>query len=178
MNSRLLLTMVVLLAAPAFAQVERAGGASATFSGKGPAGFKLEGKSEQVSVKDDGKTVAISVPLATLKTGIDLRDRHMREKYLEVEKYPDAVLQVPWSAIQLPADGQTSTQTVPGKMTLHGKTHDVSVTYTLKRTGETYDASGKVPLNLKDYDILLPNYLGVTVKPEIDTLTTFQFKKK
>lgn len=178
MNSRLLLTMMVLLASPALAQVERAGGASATFSGKGPGGFKLEGKTEQVSLKDDGKTVTIVVPLGTLKTGIDLRDRHMREKYLEVEKYPDAVLEVPWSAIQLPADGQTSTQTVPGKMTLHGKTHDVSVTYTLKRAGDAYDASGKVPLNLKDYDINLPNYLGVTVKPEIETLTSFQFKKK
>ena len=178
MNSRMLLTMVVLLAAPALAQVERTGGASSTFSGKGPGGFKLEGTTDQVSLKDDGKTVSISVPLSTLKTGIDLRDRHMREKYLEVEKYPNAVLEVAWAAVQLPADGQTSTQTVPGKMTVHGKTHDVSVTYTLKRTGDTYDASGKVPLNLKDYDIILPNYLGVTVKPEIDTLTTFQFKKK
>jgi polyisoprenoid-binding protein YceI len=178
MSSKILLTLMMLLATPAFAQVERSGAASTTFFGKGPAGFKLEGKTEEVTLKDDGKTVSISVPLSTLKTGIDLRDRHMREKYLEVEKYPNAVLDVPWSAIQLPAEGQTTTQTVPGKMSLHGKTRDVSVTYTLKRTGDTYAATGSVPLNLKDFDINLPNYLGVTVKPDIETSTSFQFKKK
>lgn len=178
MRSKILLTLMVLVATPVLADLERSGPASATFSGKGPAGFKLEGKTEEVTLKDDGKTVVISVPLATLKTGIDLRDRHMREKYLEVEKFPHAVLEVLWSAIQLPEEGKTTTQTVPGKMTLHGKTKDVSVTYTLKRTGDAYEASGKLPLNLKDFDIILPNYLGVTVKPDIETLTSFQFKKK
>jgi polyisoprenoid-binding protein YceI len=178
MSSKILLTMLVLLSTPVLAQVERSGVASATFSGKGPAGFKLEGKTEEVSLLDDGKKVVISVPLATLKTGIDLRDRHMREKYLEVDKFPNAVLEVLWSVIHLPTDGQTSTQTVPGKMTLHGKTRDVSVTYTLKRVGEAFEASGTLPLNLKDFDIILPNYLGVTVKPDIETLTSFQFKKK
>ncbi|MET0403945.1 MAG: YceI family protein [Cystobacter sp.] len=178
MNSKALLTLMMVLATPAFAEVERSGTASATFSGKGPAGFKMEGKTEEVTVKDDGKTVAISVPLTTLKTGIELRDRHMREKYLEVDKFPHAVLEVPWSAIKLPEDGKTTTQTVPGKMSLHGKTRDVSVTYTVKCAGDTYAANGTVPLNLKDFDIILPNYLGVTVKPDIDTATSFQFKKK
>lgn len=177
MNGKSLLTLALLLATPALAGVERTGAASATFTGKGPAGFKLEGTTTELTVKDDGKQVVFTLPLATLKTGIDLRDKHMREKYLETDKYPNAELAVDWSTIKLPAKGETSTQTVPGKMSLHGKTHDVSVTYTVKNTGDVYETSGTVPLNLKDYDVNIPSYLGVTVKPDIETATSFSFKK-
>ena len=177
MRLKTLLMTVLLLATPSLAGVERTGAANATFTGKGPAGFKLEGKTDQLSIKEEGDKVLFSLPLSTLKTGIDLRDTHMREKYLQVDKYPNLVLEVPWSAIKLPEDGQTATQTVPGKMTLHGQTKDVSVTYTVKRTGDVYETSGKVPLNLKDFGVDIPSYLGVTVKPDIETLTTFSFKK-
>ncbi len=171
------LMVAMLFASPALAGVERSGDASAMFSGKGPAGFKLEGKTNEVTIKDQGEKVIFTVPLATLKTGIDLRDRHMHEKYLEVAKYPDAVLEVLWSVIKLPENGQTLTQTTNGKMTIHGKTKEVPVTYTVKRNGDVYEASGKVPLNLKDFDINVPNYLGVTVKPDIETAVSFNFKK-
>ena len=177
MRFKTLLMTALLVATPSLAGVERTGDANATFTGKGPAGFKLEGKTDQLTLKDDGQKVTFTLPLATLKTGIDLRDSHMRDKYLEVAKYPDLVLEVPWSAIQLPEDGKTVTQTVPGKLTLHGQTKDVSVTYTVKRVGDVYETSGKMPLNLKAHGVDIPNYMGVTVKPDIETLTTFSFKK-
>src|SRR5438132_5755067 len=107
MTRNLLATLVVALSFSAFAAVSKSGDANVTFSGKGPAGFKIEGKTAELTVKDDGKAVTFVVPLATLKTGIDLRDRHMREKYLETDKYPNAVLEVPWSAIKLPEDGKS-----------------------------------------------------------------------
>jgi polyisoprenoid-binding protein YceI len=170
-------TMSMLLATPALAGVERTGAATALFNGKGPGGFKLEGKTDELTLKDDGKTVTFTVPLANLKTGIDLRDRHMREKYLQVDQYPNIVLEVPWSEIKLPEPGQSVTQTLKGKLTLHGQTKEVPVEYTVKRNGEVYEAVGKMPLNLKDYGVEVPGYMGVTVKPDIDTTTTFNFKK-
>ncbi|MFY0567448.1 YceI family protein [Archangium lansingense] len=168
----------LLTALPAMAQVERVGDATARFNGKGPGGFKLEGTTHELSIKDDGQTVTYVVPLATLKTGIDLRDRHMREKYLQTDKYPDAVLVVPWSAIRLPESGQAVTQTVTGQLSLHGKTKDVPVTYTVRRNGEVYETTGSVPLNIKDFGIDIPSYLGVTVKPDIETSVAFSFKRK
>jgi polyisoprenoid-binding protein YceI len=168
----------LLAALPAMAQVERVGDATATFNGKGPGGFKLEGKTNELSIKDDGQTVTYVVPLASLKTGIDLRDRHMREKYLQTDKYPDAVLVVPWSGIRLPESGQAVTQTVTGQMSLHGRTKDVPVTYTVRKKGDVYETTGRVPLNIKDFGIDIPSYLGVTVKPDIETSVAFSFKRK
>jgi polyisoprenoid-binding protein YceI len=178
MTLRHILALGLLLALPAMAAVERVGGATATFTGKGPGGFKLEGKTNELSIQDDGQKVTFVVPLATLKTGIALRDRHMREKYLQTDKYPEAVLVVPWSNIRLPEDGQSVTQTVTGQMTLHGKTKDVPVTYTVRKNGEVYATTGKVPLNIKDFGIDIPGYMGVTVKPDIQTAVAFDFKRK
>jgi polyisoprenoid-binding protein YceI len=173
----LLLTLAALVSLPAHAAAEKKGESSATFTGKGPAGFKLEGKTTDLELEDDGKLLRIVVPLANLKTGIDLRDRHMREKYLEVEKYPDAVLEVPWSDIQLPEDGQTTTAKGKGKMTLHGKTQQVPFTYTVQRKGNDYQVTGNTPLNIKAFGIDIPSYMGVTVKPDIETVVSFTATK-
>ena len=36
------------------------------------------------------KAEHVVIPLTTLTSGIDVRDEHMKNKYLEVQKYPDA----------------------------------------------------------------------------------------
>lgn len=170
-----MLTLLLVLSSAAVAAVNQTGPAAASFTGKGPAGFKLEGKSDQVIVKQDGTRVAVSVPLATLDTGIDLRNRHMREKYLETDKYPNATLVVDRASIKLPADGASVQGSATGQMTIHGKTKPVTFQYVIRREGGVYVAEGKVPLNIKDFDINIPSYLGVTVKPDIETAVTFRF---
>src|SRR5678815_2540115 len=92
-----LLLALPLLAAPA----RVTGEPSAGFHGRGPGGFSLNGRTNQLRIEDDGTTLRVIVPLAGLQTGIALRDRHMREKYLEVEKYPDAVLELPLPLIHI-----------------------------------------------------------------------------
>src|SRR5208283_6245359 len=53
------------------------------FVASGPAGMKIEGTTSDLDLADQGETIVITVPLANLSTGIGLRDRHMKEKYLE-----------------------------------------------------------------------------------------------
>ena len=164
----------LLLAVPLLAAATRlTGEPSAGFHGRGPGGFGVDGKTNQLRIDDDGTTLKITVPLANLDTGIGLRNKHMREKYLQVDRYPDAVLEVPWSGVKLPGDGQTGEGTAPGKMTLHGKTKDVQVKYRIVRTATRYQVTGNVPLNLKDYDIEVPSYMGVTVQPDIEASASF-----
>ena len=43
--------------------------------------------------------------------------------------------------------------------------------------GDTYQVTGTVPLNMKDFDINVPSYLGQTVKPDIETTVSFSCKK-
>lgn len=155
------------------AKLQGASGPAVTFTAVGPAGLKIEGKSSELSVVDDATNVAITVPLANLKTGIDLRDKHMREKYLEVQKYPNADLQVTRASLKFPADGAESNGDAQGVMKIHGQSRPVTFHYSAKRGGTKLDVSGTVNLNINDFGIQVPSYLGVTVKPEIQVAVRF-----
>jgi polyisoprenoid-binding protein YceI len=148
--------------------------AHVSFEAAGPAGMKIEGTTTDLTVTDDGTNVVITVPLANLTTGIGLRDHHMKEKYLEIQKYPAAVLTIPRGTLKWPAsDGQASAD-VPGTMQLHGQTRPVTVHYDVKSEGPALKASGKVHINMNDFGITVPVYLGVTVKPEVDVNASFR----
>src|SRR3954464_3529267 len=76
---------------------------------------------------------AVKVDLQTLATGIGLRDRHMRENYLEVSKGPDfAVATIEQIRIER-LDGKT---TFSGTLLLHGQKKAVSGTAELRQQGD------------------------------------------
>ncbi len=150
-----------------FAALQASGG-SATFDASGPAGFHIQGKTSDVTVAESGGNVTVNVGLANLDTGIDVRNRHMRDKYLEVQKFPAATLVVARSALKVPADGQASDGSASGTMTIHGQSHPVSFTYKAKQDHGSFDVSGSVHIDMKEYGINVPSYLGITVKPGID----------
>lgn len=156
---------VAALASPSDARV--------SFQASGPAGLKIEGTTPDLKVSEDSGTIAIDVPLANLNTGIALRDRHMREKYLEVAKYPSATLLVARSALKLPAAGGSMEGDVPGTLKLHGQSHAVTVHYDAKGDAAGFSAHGKFRVNMNDYGITVPTYLGVTVKPDVDVAASF-----
>lgn len=153
---------------PAHAAFGRAREGAVSFFAKGPAGLKIEGKTSEISVSEQAGKVHFVVPLANLDTGISLRNKHMREKYLEVAKYPNAELVVDRGALKLPDDGKDTAGAVSGSMSIHGKTQPVKVTYKVHRSGATYQFEGSVPLDIGKFGIDIPSYAGVTVKPDID----------
>lgn len=162
-----------LLPMVADAQFVRSGEPDVAFTAAGPAGLKFDGKSSQLAVSESANTLTVTVPLAAFKTGIDLRDKHMKEKYLEVQKYPQAELSVARSALKIPAVGQEASQEADGKLSLHGQTHPIKFQYQAKRNGDSFAVHGTMRLNMKDYGIDVPSYLGVTVKPDIDVAVKF-----
>ena len=138
------------------------------FIAKGPGGINIVGESSQLNVSDDGQQLVFSAPLSPLKSGIELRDKHMKEKYLEVQKYPNAELRVARNALVFPAAGKEADAKVSVELTLHGHKKQESVQYSAKRDASGYAVSASIRINIKDYAIEVPSYLGVSVKPEVD----------
>ncbi len=110
-------------------------------------------------------TGELSIDLATIDTGISLRNQHLREKYLEVKKgkgFDKAVL----SEIQLAdAAGEAFEGRTPftGKLLLHGVQHPVDGTAEIRREGPGRRVRAEFPLQLTDFAIAPPLYLGVGV---------------
>lgn len=169
--------MFALCAVAAFplaadAKLSRTGSPNVTFTAIGPAGMKIVGTTSDLNVDDDGQNVTVVVPLANLRTGISLRDRHMKEKYLQVQQYPNAELRVARSALRFPTGGDTSGD-APGSMKIHGRTNPVTFHYVAHRNGGSISVTGSVHVNMKDYGIDVPSYLGVTVRPDVDVSARF-----
>jgi polyisoprenoid-binding protein YceI len=162
----------------AAAALSDAGGTHVRFLAIGPAGMKITGEASTVKVIEEGPKVTIVVPLTPLQTGISLRDSHMREKYLEVSKFPDARLSVARSALKLPQEGASSEGDAPGELSLHGRTRPVKVHYHVKLAGGVYQASGTLRVDMTEYGIETPGYLGVSVKPGVDITVEFQAKDR
>ena len=164
---------IVGLSAAGQAALSSAMDSRVSFEAAGPAGMKIEGSTPDLTVADDGTNVVITVPLANLSTGIGLRDHHMKEKYLEVQKFPSATLTIARGALKVPAGGEQVAVDVPGSVQIHGQTRPVSVHYEAKGEGAAFGARGAFHVNMNDFGITVPTYLGVTVKPDVDVSASF-----
>jgi polyisoprenoid-binding protein YceI len=122
---------------------------------------------------------SLAVDLRTLDTGIGLRNEHLRDTYLEVTKQPGydtATL----SAIDLKGlkpvapEGKGS---FTGSLTLHGVTKTVAGTVEVRPTGEDLRVKASFPVNLLDYSIRRPRYLGVGVKDTVEVEVAFSVSR-
>jgi polyisoprenoid-binding protein YceI len=118
---------------------------------------------------------SLAVDLRTVDTGIDLRNEHLREKYLEVDKgagYDQAVL----SDIVLQglnADAPAGKGSFTGSLMLHGVKKTVTGPVEIRQAGTGWRVRASFPVNLPDYNIDKPRYLGVGVKDTVQVLVTF-----
>lgn len=174
------LAAVLLLPVAAHAAwVEVADSGKARFKGTGAAGLKLTGTTNELEIKDDGTTLTVVVPLANLKTGIALRDRHMTEKYLEVKKFPTATLAVPRASLPQQAAPGAHQGAGKGTMTIRGIAKEVAFTYTATCAADgACDVHGEAPIDIRDYGIQIPSYMGITVKPAMVVAVDFRTQDK
>lgn len=125
---------------------------------------KLKGSislSEDLNFNKDF-SAEFNVDLASIDTGIALRNEHMRDNFLQTAKFPEAVFKVS----KVTGDHEAFLQGKPvsvvadGSVTIHGVTleQEVPVTVTLKRKGSKSSLifTGKFPVRLEDYKIQRP----------------------
>jgi len=121
---------------------------------------EFEGRSSVLNglVNLDSNLLDFFVDLNTLKTGIGLRDSHMRESYLETDQFPFAeftgkIAQMPTLVI-----GEKIPVKALGTFKIHGEEKEITVAGTLAK-----QQNGKITLEatfiiaLSDYKIPLPS---------------------
>jgi polyisoprenoid-binding protein YceI len=104
----------------------------------------------------------LQVDLASLKTGIGLRDRHMREQYLEVEKYPVAAFnltEVKTASANSLENNMAVDLILLGDFTVHGVTQQVEVAASVVYMKETEDTKARLPGDLLHINATFDVYL-------------------
>jgi hypothetical protein len=144
------------------------------FRATGNRGLKVTGRSPTLWVSDNGHVISVMVPLASLRTGVGLRDTHMRNKFLQTAQYPDIRLDVPWAVVRRPPPGGTVTAEASGLLHLHGRTRPLPFRYTARDEGTVTTVVGTFRLDIRDYGIQQPHFLGIRLTPLVDAEARFQ----
>lgn len=144
-------------------------------SDKGRVQFVAKGRPALISIKGEGNGAAgslnelngsiagaVQFQLDSLKTGIELRDSHLKMKYLEVEKFPIATVRI--QEFRIPAKAAESGKFV-GVLSLHGVERRIEGDATVG--GETSFVSASFKIRLSDFNIEIPSFQGITVAEEV-----------
>jgi polyisoprenoid-binding protein YceI len=111
----------------------------------------------------------LSVALATLDTGIGLRNEHLRRKYLEVDRGPgfdQAVLSgISFGGVD-PRGVQGKTR-FSGTLLLHGTKRPIAGEATVRRDGGAVRVEASFPVSVSEFGIEKPQYLGVGVTDQV-----------
>jgi len=140
---------------------------------------RTSGVTGQVSITKSGTTYQLTSATVTVQLGnlasvdqvagynVTNRDRIVQGS-LGVNSFPTAVFVA--QPVALPAGvetGQAVNVTVPGQLTIHGVTKDVTASLQLRVTGATAQIAGTIATNMTDFGIS-PTSIGFTnVQPAV-----------
>ena len=179
MKSLMIATFAALVAAPVMAGP--ISDCKIEFKTTGsPVLISIEGKSEipcTGSIEAAGEDISkskISLDLNKLDTGIPLRNKHLKENYLHVAKFPVSnVTNIKAVDFTKTVKGQADKSKFEATMDLHGVQSPISGTYSVK-DGEKYKI--EFAIEVKDFNVERPDFMGVKVVDKV--FITVQFKHK
>lgn len=122
----------------------------------------------------------LRVDAASLKTGIDLRDEHMRERHLHTNEYPFIEFELQ-SVSGLPAamtPGTSYSIEVSGQFTVHGvtkaiKAKAIAIVSAGADQKPVLTVTAKFPIKLDDYGVPRPKALFLKLAETLDITVSF-----
>lgn len=130
----------------------------------------------------------VKVPIANIKTGIDLRDEHLRSKdWLNSEKYPFAefhLKEIKNASSKQLVDGKKVNATLIGTFSVHGVSKNIEVPAVLtyfkeseqtktKTEGNLLVVNAEFSIKLSDYGVKIPSMVVGKVNEEVKITVNF-----
>jgi polyisoprenoid-binding protein YceI len=117
-----------------------------------------------------GGRISLTIDAASLDTGIEMRDNHLRSSdFFDVARFPTVAFQ----SVRIEAAGRRAT--VVGRLTLHGVTREIAVPIDVQITNIALVASGEFIVNRGEYAI---NYNSFVNPIGNEVRVTFTFRAR
>jgi polyisoprenoid-binding protein YceI len=106
------------------------------------------------------RSARIEADLTKLTSDESRRDNAIRQRGLESDRYPTAVLELaePIRLEGTPAQGDEVRATGTGRLTVHGVTREVDLDLRGRWTGSTIQVVGQFPVRMSDFQIEAPRF--------------------
>ena len=122
-----------------------------------------QGLSGDLNEKDGRLSGELSFQVESLKTGIELRDEHMKKKYLQADQFPKAILKI--SEMNLPKANEKVA--FSSTITIHGIEQIVKGELKLSENGTERKVIAELPIKLSQFKIEVPSFQGITVAEDV-----------
>lgn len=127
-----------------------------------PAMIKINGEGPGpegvLTVTGTAVSGVLKVSLDKFTTKMDLRDDHMKNKYLEVSKYPEAALEIT----------EIAEKSFKGKLTLHGKASNVEGSFSTEKKDKVITGDADFVFKITDHLDALPSWMGIKVAETVN----------
>ena len=115
------------------------------------------------------------VNLNSLDTGIGLRNRHMRENYLETDKYPLTYYKGKIVDSTKINDSEFSV-TSDGKISIHGVEKPLTVQAKIYKHDDQFRIKSQFDVKLSDFNIKIPSIMFYKINEDISLKLNFYIK--
>ena len=136
----------------------------------------LDGPTPAESTGGESTEFYFEVELAGLDTGIGLRNRHMRDNYLEVERYPYATFEGTVEELGPDPDGGLRL-TAAGAFSVHGVSRAMRVPCQVASEGDGWRVRCAFQVLLSDHDIEIPQVMFLKLANEIELELDFALRR-
>lgn len=138
------------------------------------------GLTGKVQLVKDAASGNFNFPLGVLDSGVSLRDKHMKDEFLETSKFPEAKLT--FKDLKLsghPESKGYSQKALPfkGQFTVHGVTQPVNGTIDLDGGGELFKGQAEFKIKMSQYKFREPKWLGMSVDDEVQVKAQIDVSK-
>lgn len=118
----------------------------------------------------DGKlSGTLTIDMTKLTTKIELRDDHMKNKYLEVGKYPTSIITFKDYDLKLKSlTSKEVEQPFSADLQLHGITKPVTGTIKLSKDNLSFKGIATFKIKVTDFMDTLPSYAGIKIADDVE----------
>lgn len=115
----------------------------------------------------------LKIDLNEFETGVEMRDEHMKENYLETNKAENRYANLTVVDLSIPADywknGKELNADFKGKLTLHGITKDIAgkIFFPPFSKGKELLTISQFTIKLTEFNIEIPSFVGITVAEDV-----------
>ena len=167
----ILISFIVLVSLNSFAQnkmVTKTG--KITFEASVPAFEEVKAKNESVTCILNPTTgdIAALALMKSFRFKVALMEEHFNENYMESDTYPKATFKGKIQDFDFSKLTATAKDyTIKGKLEMHGKTKDITITAHIKKSGDGIEIDSDFSLNTDDFGIEIPSVVSKKLSKKV-----------
>ncbi len=171
MSKLKLISLLIVISLSSFAQtkvITKSG--KLTFEASVPAFEEVKAKNETVTCVLNTSTgdIASLALIKGFRFKVALMEEHFNENYMESDSYPKATFKGKIDNFDVAKLTETAkVYTIKGKMEMHGKTKDITITASIKKSNDGIEIDADFSLNTDDYGIEIPSIVSKKVSKKV-----------